>query len=68
MATVVKTIPEQLAADVPAAALNLTQAYVDDEFIFYSFIVTCISIASYIPIISLLRRQTKTNIGPRVFD
>jgi len=47
---------------------NLTQSYVDDEFIFYSFVVTCVSIISYYPILFLLKRQVKSKVGNRVFD
>jgi hypothetical protein len=49
---------------------TLSETYVDDEFILYSFVLTLISILSFYPIIYLLKKQAASNskLGIRKFD
>lgn len=49
---------------------SLSETYVDDEFILYSFVLTLISMLSFYPIIYLLRKQATANskLGVRSFD
>lgn len=44
------------------------QTYVDDEYIFYSFILSVGSVISFYPIIFLLRKQKESKLGCRLFD
>ena len=47
---------------------TLEETYVEDEFIFYSFVVSLFSILSYYPLIFFFKKQTNSKLGTRSFD